>query len=145
MKRILHLPAFAAIIAVSCLSTSCKKDDKETRSELIVGTWTLNAYGQDDNSNGTLESSEYDPIPAGVSMVQTYRSDKTGMITTTNTSGGTSSSNITWDFRNDDKELVVTNTGNNTNSIAVVTRLNRNEFMGYDPAPAIRTIYLFTK
>lgn len=136
----------AAVTAGSTLFSSCDKEDKEIipRKDLLVGTWTLNAYGQDDNNNGMLETSEYDSIPPGVNIIETFRSDKTGTVTTTN-SGGSSSYNMTWALQNEDKELVISNDNNGNSTTTVISRLTENEFMGYDPSSPIRIIYLLTK
>ena len=146
MKQYAQKLVLCAAAAASLLcSSSCNKgDDDPSRSELIVGTWTMNAYGVDDNMNGTLETSEYDPIPAGVNLVETFRADKTGSITTS-TPLGSSSYNMKWRFESNDQNLIVTNDANGTSTTAVVSRLTSNELQGYDPAPPVRTIYLLKK
>jgi len=137
--------ALSIAIAGGLVFTACNKDnDSQTRTELIIGTWSLNAYGVDDNMNGILEVTEYDSIPPGVNIMETFRADKTGSITTVNASG-TNSFNMKWRLEDEDQKLIVTNDLGGTSTTAIISRLNNNEFMGYDPAPPIRTIYLLKK
>src|SRR5215217_2557452 len=101
MKQFANQLIMCAVVTSCLLLSSCSKSDSNpSRSELIVGTWTMNAYGVDDNMNGILEPAEYDAIPAGVSLTETFRADKTGTITTVNPSSGTSSYNMKWKFEN---------------------------------------------
>lgn len=146
MKQFASQLIVCAIASGCLLVSSCSKSDNDpARSELITGTWTLNAYGVDDNMNGILEPAEYDVIPAGVNLTETFRADKTGNITTANPVSGSSSYNMKWKFENNDQNLIVTNDVNGASTTAIVTRLSANELMGYDPAPATRTIYLLKK
>lgn len=139
------ITAISMVLAGGLLFSACKKNkDSRSRSELIIGTWSLNAYGVDDNMNGILEVSEYDSIPAGVNIIETFRADNTGSITTVN-AAGTNSYNMKWRLEDKDEKLIVTNNTSGTSTTAVISRLNSNEFMGYDPATPIRTIYLLKK
>ena len=133
------------LLFTATLLNSCKKDedDSPSRSELIVGTWNVNAYGTDANMNGTLEATEYGTIPAGAAMVQTYRRDGTGVIITQPTTGSPVSTNITWSLTNNDQNLRVATDSTTTN--ATISKLTEHELMGYDPAPSTRVIYLLTK
>lgn len=139
------ITAISIALAGGLIFSACKKNkDSQSRSELITGTWSLNAYGVDDNMNGILEISEYDPIPAGVNIIETFRADNTGSVTTVNASG-TTSYNMKWRLEEKDEKIIITNDNNGTSVTAVISRLNSNEFMGYDPATPIRTIYLLKK
>ncbi len=135
------------VLASTLVFTSCDKEkDEPTRSELIVGTWTLSAYGQDDNMNGILESSEQDPIPAGAGLIEVFNSNGTGSVTTTPAGGGASTtSSITWQLQSNDQQLAVTTTSTATTSIAIISLLNSTQLMGYDPAASPRIIFLLTK
>ena len=138
---------FGFLLAIIVLSTSCNKDDDgpKSRNDLIVGTWTLNAFGVDDNMDGILQTAEYDPIPAGAGQIQIYRSDKTGVITTQATSGSPQSANMKWRFDNNDQNLIVTYDVAGNSTIGVVSQLTTTDLMGYDPSAAVRIIFLFKK
>lgn len=144
MTNRLLIPMLSVAFAL-CTLNACKKDDSPapTRSQLIIGTWNINAYGVDDNMNGNLESSEYDAIPAGSGLTETFRSDGTGVITTTAPGGSPTPQNITWSLTNSDQNLQVVSSSGTTN--ATITRLTEHELMGYDPSLSPRTIYLLTK
>lgn len=140
----MKLVAYIAIVVFAATFGACKKKDNgPARQQLMVGTWNLNAYGQDDNMNGTLETPEYDTIPAGIALIQTYRSDGTGMFTT-NAGSLSTSTNVTWVLMNNEMNLrVVTSEGDTT--MAVVSKLTEHELQGYDPGADPRLVFLLTK
>lgn len=145
----LRISMIAAVLFVVAGTTlfSCKKDDDPetpSRASLIIGTWTINAYGQDDNMNGILETTEYDPYPAGANLVETFRADGTGTIAVTPTGGGaTMTTNMLWSLQNNDQTLRVI-TGSDT-SLATISVLSETEFSGYDSDASPRVIYKLTK
>jgi|GEM_PF-2396159 len=133
----------AAFVFIAMLGSCKKSSDKLTRTEMMVGTWNLNAYGVDDNNNGILEASEYDAIPAGAAMEQTYRSDGTGVFMTQGPANLPVYSNVNWLLTDNEQNLRVVSNGNTTN--ATISVLTEHELQGYDPAQSPRYVYLLTK
>ncbi|MGC4102974.1 lipocalin family protein [Ferruginibacter sp.] len=139
---------FLIMTAAVCLmfTSSCKKDKEASRSELLQGTWHVSAMGQDDNMNGTLEVSEYDPIPAGSSLTETFNADHSGSATLVN-SGVTTTSSFTWQLQSNDQQLLVTTTASGTSSTTTsqISLLSSTQLMGYDITSSPRTIILMVK
>lgn len=135
-----------AALLTTTVFYSCKKDDDSSKApkDLIVGTWNVNAYGVDDNMNGTLEVSEYDSIPPGVALVQTYRADGSGVFTTQSPGTTPKSTNITYSLLNNDQTLhIVTETNDTTN--ATISQLTEHQLQGYDVTLNPRIVFLLTK
>lgn len=142
MKKLLVIPLLAATVF---FMASCNKEDdkKQTRKELMVGTWNLNAAGVDDNMNGRLDVAEYDTIPAGVNLTQTYRADGTGVFTTRVPNEPDKAENISWTLTDGDKNLKVTTTNAVTN--ATIVELNSTTLEGYDVSVNPRFIFILKK
>ena len=147
MKIFFRTMLATTMIGGAVLFSSCQKDNNDearTRYKLIQGTWNLTAYGQDDNMNGRLEESEKDLIPSGALMRQTYNADGSGKIETAGPGGADpASNNITWELRNNEAYLAVTQAL--LTSVANISTLTETEFSGYDTAASTRIIYLFNK
>lgn len=136
----------ALLLGILFTAPSCKKneDSLPSRNALIVGTWNVNAFGVDDNGNGTLEVPEYDTIPAGAALVQTYRSNGTGMFTTQSPGNPPTYTNISWTLTNNENNLkVVTESGVTTN--ATISELTEHRLQGYDPTSSPRVVFLLTR
>jgi len=146
MKAIAKTFAAALLFTGTTVLFSCNKDDDDdmtrSRSELIVGTWNLVAYGVDQNNNGTLETSEQSAIPAGTGLREIFNADKTGSIITTTNNVPTGVS-ITWSLENNDNTLKVTGPG--TNTTATILTLTSSTLIGYDPAALAKVIYVLEK
>jgi hypothetical protein len=145
MKKNPMMATIAAFLFVA-LMASCKKssDSQPTRTEMMVGTWNLNAYGQDDNGDGLLQASEYDPIPAGAALQQTYRADGTGVFMTQGPGSAPTYTNINWSLTDNEQNLRVQATGGATTN-ATIAVLTQSQLQGYDPAQSPRYIYVLTK
>lgn len=111
------------------LFSACKKETTPSRSELIAGTWSVNAYGQDDNMNGVLDDNEHDVIPAGAGLVITLRTDQSGVATLDSTGKSSVTKGFTWQLINNDRDIRVTVDNNVT--IAHISKLTANELQGY--------------
>ena len=140
MKKILLLTA-----ACSIAFFSCKKNDNNTpsRSELLVGTWNVNAYGVDSNNNGLLETSEYGVVPAGAAIIQTYRADGTGVFTGKQAGKADTSYNITWRLTNGNQNLEITSAGVVSNS--TISELTDRRLQGYVANANPRVVFLLLK
>ncbi|MEO6830846.1 MAG: hypothetical protein ABI378_01355 [Chitinophagaceae bacterium] len=146
MKKNVLLLMVAALITTT-LFYSCKKDDNnatQSRKDLIIGTWNVNAYGVDDNMDGTLEVSEYDTIPPGVALIQTYRADGTGVFTTQSPGTSPKSTNITYSLINGDQTLHIV-TEDNQVTDATITEMTEHRLQGYDVTSNPRIVFLLTK
>ncbi len=127
------------LISCSLLMGACrKKDDTPARSQLIIGTWAVNAYGNDDNMNGVLDESEHKVIPAGASLVITLRTDNSGVATLDSTGKMSVTKGFTWQLINGDDDIKVTVDNNVT--IVHIAKLTTNDLQGYDQAASPRLI-----
>jgi len=56
-----------AIAVLAAMVTGCKKDDDnntQSRSEMLVGTWTMSQWGLDANNNDVVDAGETAPASA---------------------------------------------------------------------------------
>lgn len=127
------------ILSCSLMFSACEKEKTPSRSEMITGTWAVNAFGEDDNMNGSLEENEYNTIPAGASLVITMRTDNTGVATLDSTGKSSVTQGFTWQLINNEQDLrITTNTG--SVSTAHIAKLTPNQLQGYDQASNPRFI-----
>ena len=86
-------------IVIFCLMEKDKDKVKDnSRSELIIGSWTAVAFGTDKNGDNILQESEKEPITEGISLVQTYNADGTGKIVTKGPGDPAKTTSTTWNL-----------------------------------------------
>lgn len=141
MKNLLMLLSLFTICFISC-----KKDPINTPpspNDLIVGTWTATAFGVDANNDDMLQESEKQPIPTGSSLVETFNSNGSGVVTTTVAGGSPNSVTIKWSIINNGGTLRVIN-GTDTTDATLIT-LTSKELSGYDSKVSPHYIFVFNK
>lgn len=140
MKKLIFFLPIVLLFFISCKK---EKDSSKSRNELVVGTWTAVALGEDANNDNVLQESEKTPIPAGSSLVETFNANGTGTVTATASGNPPSVTNITWSLVNNDKTLRV-NEGTTTTDATIIT-LTSTELSGYDPSGSPHYIFIFKK
>ncbi len=128
----------SVVLGCSLLFGACRKEDAPTRSQLIVGNWAVNAYGEDDNMNGILDENEQDNIPSGAGLVLTIRTDNTGVGTLNQSGKDPVTKGFTWQLINNDQDVRVTIDGKV--SIAHIAKISANQLQGFDQEASPRMI-----
>ncbi len=151
MKKQFLLSALL-LASLSATFVSCKKDKdpEKSRKELITGAWTVSGVGEDANSNGTLEESEYDPLfkqlsSANVPVKQTFNADGNGNLSFVVPLLGGDTLNFTWSLVDNDQTLRVMQEGDSTATDATITTLEQNKFEYSEKTGNPRTIFLLTR
>ncbi len=101
---------FLFLISVSLLG-ACKKESNTpsgplTKTDLLIGKWTAKASGTDLNNNDSLEVSEYESMPAGLIVYQTFTADKRAFIDVTSYGKTVLTDNFMWELTDNDQKLL---------------------------------------
>ncbi len=101
---------FLFLIPVFLLG-ACKKESNIpsvplTRTDMLIGKWTIAETGVDKNGNTILDSGEYDIYPAGTAAYQIFRANNTGAVAETYNGQIWIAGNFTWKFENNDQNLI---------------------------------------
>ena len=146
MKQSILYLSIAACFA--CSITSCKKDDNNktnnnARETQIVGTFKLTATGEDANNNNVLDVGENDLIPAGSSLIEVFRADKTGSVYSVLPGNLKDTSAFTYSFINNYTQLQIVS--GTTTGITQIITLNSTVLVGYDVSTNPHRIYAFVR
>jgi hypothetical protein len=110
-KYTFTVAALAAVMTLS-LMPSCKKDDdKNSRSDMMVGTWKPTEEGDDTNKNGVWDTNEHGPIDSSNQLGSsvTFNSGGNGTV---NVAGSTAGLPFSWTLLNNDNDLrIITDFG----------------------------------
>ena len=102
MKKFILASVATLTLLGGLTTTSCKKEEKENRKDMLVGTWRLVQEGEDSNGNGKFDADEKTTVNPQDSYTVQFNSDGTG-----NTTAGITLP-ITWSLQNGDKDLQMT-------------------------------------
>jgi hypothetical protein len=136
-------PVFG-IFLLSTLLVACKKETKSSRTEEIVGAWTLKAEGPDADGDGQLQNNEVDTPAAGSQIFEVYRADGTGdYIVRLRGQQQDNKSVFTWFFADGEKELRTVR-GRDTGSRTII-KLEGGRMERYDPLQNPRFLEILEK
>ena len=123
---------------------ACKKEATASRTETIVGSWTLKAEGPDKDGDGQLQNNEIDTPAAGSQIFEVYRADGTGdYIVRLRGQQQDNISMFTWFFENGDTELKTVR-GRDTGSRTII-KLEGSRMERYDPLQNPRFLQILEK
>jgi len=105
MKKML-INGSLALLVVTILITSCKKDDEVTsiRPQLI-GIWDVTHFGNDINKNGVLESNERSAVDTNSFQAYSILNTDGSSVTYTKIGGISSTLNGKWELINSEKQI----------------------------------------
>jgi hypothetical protein len=106
MKTLILLCLVLCVLSSSCL----KQDISRNTGFLIQYSWRFEAYGPDENNNGTIEESENIMLPCEVDDRFTFMVSGSGFFERNKLSCSMAEPdiiNFTWSFHNNETELAI--------------------------------------
>lgn len=151
MKKLL-----TSAIATVCLMTiiaSCSKTNNVTPTPTqnatqpqIVGIWRVTDQGQDNNNNGTIESSEKYPLDTSENSVLTFNQNGTTRHKYTNSDVPILNfdENGTWTLINNNQEIRIISSSSDTTYL-IIKSVTSNNLVLVDPDQAILPWFFMTR
>jgi hypothetical protein len=121
---------------------SCKKDSTEqSRTDLIIGSWTAKQYAVDENSNGTKDDSEIKQYN-NVNPPATFKTVGTARIGYPDVLNNLHYVNYKWKLLDNDQTLQLTNSDNGYVETVTIDELSSSTLiLKYAGPNAAWTIY----
>ena len=141
--KTLKFPFFILALALFVF-TACEKDKEQSAPNVeqhLIGTWKMDAIGQDMNEDGEFTDDEIQANFAGMSLDITLNADYTGSMSGNAELTGDIGGSISWTLSEDNKHLQINSEEEQQSFVVELLELNDAKLVATLPEAKVIRLY----